>query len=84
MTNKQSYQHKNTEDSVFRDATLCCWMCSSWCWRKSKCLHLHSQVSLDCLTLRMTALQSFKVSEISNPKIQHYIPQDSNIQQHHC
>jgi hypothetical protein len=41
-------------------------------------------LDLDCLTLKMEGLRSFKSSGITHPVTQHQIPQDRNLQQHCC
>jgi hypothetical protein len=41
-------------------------------------------LDLDCLTLKMEALQTFKSSGTTHPVTQHQTPQDWNHQQHCC
>ena len=59
---------------VFLDVVPCCWVCSSWHFEQSWCLH-HS-VFLTCSTLKVKALQSCELSGNTHPLTQNHVPGD--------
>jgi len=64
-------------DSGFLGYALFCWVSSSWSFEGFYCLHCQGWgVFLNCSTLKMEAVQSFRVLENAHEMIQCCIPDD--------
>jgi len=59
---------------IFWDVMSCCWVCSSWHFEQSWCLH-HS-FFLNCSTLKIKVIQSCEMSRSAHPLTQNHFPGD--------